>query len=106
MHHCLMKKILKVPLFDEKNSQGSSDVKEFPPKKTGHPLLLGEKLDQQVRHYLAELHTQGGIVNTHIAITDGVGIGTSSVCDWICKNLPLTHKAQFSLPIEGFIITM
>ena len=53
--------------------QSSIDMKEFPPKKTGRPLLLGEELDQQVRHYLAELHTRGSVVNTHnIVIAVGI----------------------------------
>ena len=87
--------------------RSSSDVKEFPPKKTGRPLLLGEELDQQVRHYLAELCTRGGVVNTRIAIAVGIGIVTNKDTILLAKyggNIVLTkHWAKYLLQQMGMV---
>ena len=87
--------------------ESSTNVKEFPPKKMGRPLLLGEELDQQVRHYLVELHTRGGIVNTHIAIAVGIGIGTNKDATLLAKyggNIVLTkHWAKYSFKRMGMV---
>ena len=100
-------KLGNAPVTDKQNSQGSSDVKEFPPKKTGRPLLLGEELDQQVRHYLAELRTLGGVVNTRVAIAVGIGIVTSKDATLLAKyggNIVLTkHWAKYLLQRMGMV---
>ena len=86
--------------------RSSTDVKEFPPKKTGRPLLLGEELDQ-VRHYLAELRTRGGVVNTRIAIAVGIGIVTNKDATLLAKyggNIVLTkHWAKYLLQRMGMV---
>ena len=38
-----------------KEISGSSTVQELVPKKRGHPLMVGEELDEQVREYIREL---------------------------------------------------
>ena len=92
---------------NEQNSQNSSDVKEFPPKKIGFPLLLVEELDQQVRHYLAELCTWEGIVNTCVVIAVGVGIVTNKNATLLAKyggNIVLTkHWAKYLLQQMGMV---
>ena len=100
-------KLGNAPVTDEQNSQGTSDVKEFPLKKTGHPLLLGEELDQQVRHYLAELRTRGGVINTCVAIAFGIGIVTSKDATLLVKyggNIVLIkHWAKYLLQQMGMV---
>ena len=71
------------------------------PKKTRCPLLLGEDLDQQVKHYLVGLYTQGGVVNTHVATAVGIGIVTNKDATLLAKyggNIVLTkHWAKHLL---------
>ena len=43
-------------------------VQELVPKKRGHPLLIGEELDDQVREYVKELRKSGVIINAHVII--------------------------------------
>ena len=50
------------------------EVTELPSKKKGRPLLLGEKLDQQVKTYLHALRSSGAVVNTAIALARAQGI--------------------------------
>ena len=52
-----------------KTDQGNS--KELPGKKRGRPLMIGVDLDQQVRHYISYLGTEGAVINTHVII--GIG---------------------------------
>ena len=47
---------------------------QLPQGKVGHPLLLGETLDQQVQAYLHMLRDSGGVINTSIAIAAATGI--------------------------------
>ena len=62
---------MKIASADEPSSSGTQ---ELVPRKTGHPLMLGEDLDKLVRHYLVELRDCGGVVNTRIAIAVGLGV--------------------------------
>ena len=39
-------------------------AKELPNKKAGRPLATGEEINQQIRHYLADLRKRGCIVTT------------------------------------------
>ena len=43
-------------------------------KKRGHPLVLGEELDKQVRTYLKAFRENGAVVNTAIAIAHAQGV--------------------------------
>ena len=45
-----------------------SDVVELPQKKKGHPLLIGSKLDDQVKSYVQYLRTKGTPVNTAVVL--------------------------------------
>ena len=49
-------------------------VRELIDNRLGHPLLLGEEMDVQVRAYISELHANGCPVNTAIVIATGQGI--------------------------------
>ena len=50
------------------------EVDELPMKKRGHPFLLGEDLDRQVRTYLTDLRSNISPVNTAIALGIAEGI--------------------------------
>ena len=54
--------------------QDAEFAKELLNKKTGHPLITGEEIDQQVQHYLTDMRKRGCIVNTSVAIAVGEGI--------------------------------
>ena len=51
-----------------------SSVKELPEKKRGRPLLLGDKLDGQVKSYIGYLREKGAAVNTAIVVGIAQGI--------------------------------
>ena len=53
---------------------GDLDIKVLPKKKRGHPYLLGEQLEIQVRAYLLALMAHGAVVNTAVAIGCAEGI--------------------------------
>ena len=46
----------------------SAVVKRLPVKKRGRPLLIGEKLDGEVKAYIQAIHAMGGVVTTTITI--------------------------------------
>ena len=51
----------------------SEDVKEFPRKKMGRPLLLGDDLDVQVQEYIKYMRDRGTDVNTAVVMaSDGI----------------------------------
>jgi len=51
-----------------------SDMKELLSKKCGRPLLIGEELDEQVRHYITFTRKEGTVINLHVVIAVGKGI--------------------------------
>ena len=51
-----------------------SSMKELPEKKRGRPLLLGDKLDGQVKSYIGYLREKGAAVNTAIVVGIAQGI--------------------------------
>ena len=55
-------------------SDGSSDASELLSKKCGRPLLIGEELDEQVRHYITYMRKEGTVINAHVVIAVGKGI--------------------------------
>ena len=55
-------------------SDGSSDANELLGKKRGRPLLIGEVLDEPVRHYIAYMRKEGTVINVHVVIAVGKGI--------------------------------
>lgn len=55
-------------------SDGSSDASELLSKKHGRPLLIGEELDEQVRHYITYMRKEGTVINAHDVIAVGKGI--------------------------------
>ena len=50
------------------------DTKELLSKKCGRPLLIGEELDEQVRHYITSMRKEGTVINAHVVIAVGKGI--------------------------------
>ena len=52
--YCLGAAGLEIPGF----------AKELPNKKTGRPLVTGEEIDQQIRHYLTNLRKRGCVMTT------------------------------------------
>ena len=52
----------------------SAVVKRLPVKKRGRPLLIGEKLDGEVKAYIRAIRTMGGVVTTTIMIAAGKAI--------------------------------
>ena len=51
-----------------------SDTKQLLTKKHGRPLLIGEELDEQVRHYITFMRKEGTVINLHVVIAVGKGI--------------------------------
>ena len=43
-------------------------VKRLPVKRRGRPLLLGEKLDTEVKSYIQAVREAGGVITTSITI--------------------------------------
>lgn len=61
----------KSELLKLKNLGEEVVVRELVDRNRGHPLLLGNKLDQQVQAYVNALHLNGGVVNMAIVIATG-----------------------------------
>ena len=53
---------------------GSSDASKLLSKKCGRPMLVGEELDEQVRHYITYMRKEGTVINAHVLIAVGKGI--------------------------------
>ena len=63
--------------LNRKRKAGETDdltVKALPVKKLGRPLLLGEKLDSQVKAYIQALREEGGVVTTSITMAAATAI--------------------------------
>jgi hypothetical protein len=56
----------------------STEITELPQKKRGHPVLLGEELDKQVKSYLTSFRESGAVVNTAITMACAEGIVKSA----------------------------
>lgn len=50
------------------DGKDNQKVKALPSKRRGRPFLLGEEVEMQIRAYLKDLHVNGAVVNTAIAI--------------------------------------
>ena len=61
---------------DAKKSNGEADapVTCLTLKKRGKPLLLGEKLDEDVKHYLRAVREGGGVITTAITVASATAI--------------------------------
>ena len=51
-----------------------SAVKSLPVKKRGRPLLLGTKLDDDVKSYVKAVREAGGVITTSITIAAATAI--------------------------------
>lgn len=50
------------------------EVKSLPVKKRGRPLLLGEKLDDEVKCYIRAVRERGGVITTSITMAAATAI--------------------------------
>ena len=71
-----------------KGSLKESDdgVKELPCKKTGRPLLLGDKLDKQVQEYVKYMRDRGTAVNATVVMAAAEGIVKSKDANLLNNN--------------------
>ena len=62
--------------LQRKRQAGETDlsVKSLPSKKRGRPLLLGEKMDKEVKSYICAVREGGGVVTTAIAMAAATAI--------------------------------
>lgn len=63
--------------LNRKRKDGEMDdltVKSLPVKKRGRPLLLGEKLDSQVKSYIQAVREGGGVITTSITMAAATAI--------------------------------
>lgn len=51
-----------------------AEIKTLPTKVRGRPLMLGEKIDDEVKQFIKNLRTSGGVVNTTIVVAAAQGI--------------------------------
>ena len=64
----------KEELSRKRKIKDDSDIAELPQKKKGRPLLIGNKLDDQVKSYIQYLRTKGTPVNTAVVLGVAHGI--------------------------------
>ena len=68
------KKVCLSELQSQQRTGKHLSITELPNKKLGHPLLLGETLEKELRAYLIELGKAGGVVNAEIAMASPKGL--------------------------------
>lgn len=56
------------------NNIDHSDIQELPREVRGRPLLLGDKIDAEIKDYCMELRKNGGVLNTKILLCAARGI--------------------------------
>ena len=66
--------LYQTELSRKRKVKDDSDILELPQKKKGRPLLLGDKLDDQVKSYVQYLRTKGTPVNTAVVLGIASGI--------------------------------
>ena len=66
--------LYQTELSRKRKVKDASDILELPQKKKGRPLLLGDKLDDQVKSYVQYLRTKGTPVNTAVVLGIASGI--------------------------------
>ena len=64
----------KKELAERRRSGSELDIKKLPSLKRGHPLLLGEFLDNQVKEYIRSLREAGAVINSAIVMGVAEGI--------------------------------
>ena len=68
------KKAYLVELHLQRRAGKDLLITELPTKKLGHPLLLGETLEKELRAYLIDLGKAGRVVNAEIAMASAKGL--------------------------------
>ena len=71
---CLLKKQYLVEFQNRCKHGEVPEVTSLPMKVGGHPLLIGSKLDGQVRDYITALWGTAGVVDTAIALAAAEGV--------------------------------
>ena len=61
-------------------------VKSLPVKKLERPLLLGEKLDSEVKCYIEAVHEGGGVITTDITMAAAIAIVRKSDRNLLAEN--------------------
>ena len=64
----MWKNSYQTELSQKRKVKDDGDILELPQKKKGRPLLLGDKLDDQVKSYVRYLRTKGTPVNTTVVL--------------------------------------
>lgn len=61
-------------LAERQRSGSELEIKKLPSQRRGHPLLLGEFLDNQVKEYIKSLREAGAVINSAIvtAVAEGI----------------------------------
>ena len=72
-------------------------VKSLPVKKRGRPLLLGEELDTQVKHYIQAVREGGGVINTAITMAAATAIVRKADRNQLAENSgPITVTSNWA----------
>ena len=66
------------------------------PKKCGHPLLIGDNLDAQVKAYVRASRAKGCVVNASLVIAGGIGIVKKSNPDLLKDDFRRDNKEFLS----------
>lgn len=60
----------KVELVQRRKCGSGTEMKRLPSKRRGHPLLLGDVLDNQVKEYVKSLREAGAVVNSWLLLKE------------------------------------
>ena len=72
-------------------------VKSLPVKKRGRPLLLGEELDTEVKHYIRAVHEGGGVINAAITMAAATAIVKKADRNLLAENRgPITIASNWA----------
>ena len=66
--HTWKSKYLAEVILKRQLGEADTDMTRLTLKKPGRPLMLGEKLDGEVKHYIKAVHDGGGVITTVITM--------------------------------------
>ena len=72
--HTRKKKYLAEVGLKKRAGEVDINVTSLTVKKRGRPLMLGEKLDKDVKHYLKAVREGGGVITTAITMASATAI--------------------------------
>ena len=89
-----------------KEIPGSSIAQDLVSKKQGHPIMVDEEFDEQVREYIRELRKLG-VINAHVVIAVGMRLVLNKDANLLEENgghICLTKNwARYLLSRMGFV---